>query len=309
MMIELQFRKISLRDREPVEAILKEADSMSCQHSFPNLWCLREKYGTELCIREHVLYIRQTLRQKDGHTAYFLPIGRQAGCESINAIEQCAGKDCRKFFLFGITEDYREQIVPCLSGRYQMEADRDWYEYIYSADRLRRLSGSGLSHRRRDVSAFWRQYGIRTRTEQIDRKNLEEVAEFQHRWQRENLERNQEPYQLAEEHRSILNGLEHFEKLGLCGAAIRIDGHIAGYGYGADLGRETFDIIAQKADYQYRNLNQALFRELAACRPDARYINYEEDIGLVGLRQAKLSYKPEHLLQKFCAVPVGGVYE
>ncbi len=308
-MTKLQFRNISLEDKEPVEEILKAVGSQSCQHSFPNLWCLKEKYGTELCIRENVLYIRQTLRRLDGRTAYFSPVGEGAGCEAVSAVEQCAKQDGRGFFLFGITEERREQFGPCLTDHYRMVADRDWYEYIYSADRLRSLSGSGLSHRRRDVCAFWRQYGCRAETEPVGRKNLAEVVDFQCRWQQENIGRNQAPGLLAGEHRSILNGLEHFEELGLCGVLIRMDGTIAGYGYGADLGRDTFDIIAQKADYGFRNLNQALFRELAACRPEAEYINYEEDIGLAGLRQAKLSYKPERLLRKYNAVPVGGVYE
>lgn len=308
-MTELEFRPIALEDRQHVETILREAGSMSCQHSFPNLWCLKEKYKTQLCIREQVLYIRQSRRRGDGGAAYFAPLGRQAGCGSIRAVERCAEKEGGGFYLFGITDDLRGWVEPCLSGRYHLEADRDWYEYLYEADCLRSLSGSGLAHRRRDVCAFWRQYSGRAETESIGRGNLEEVMDFQRRWQRENLHRNQAPGQLEGEHRSILNGLEYFEELGLRGVVIRIDGRIAGYGYGADLGGSTFDIIVQKADYGYRGCNQALLRELAACRPEAEYINYEEDIGLAGLRRAKLSYKPERLLPKYCAVPSGGIYE
>lgn len=308
-MTELAFRDISLEDRGAVEEILREVDSSSCQHSFPNLWCLREKYGTQLCIRDGILYIRQTRRREFGRIAYFAPLGAKAGYDSIKAVERCAKEDDTPFYLFGITEASKGFVKLCLDAGYHVEADRDWCEYLYGAERLRRLSGSGLSHRRRDVCAFWRQYEGRACVEAVGRNNLEEVMEFQHRWQQEHVLRNREPEQLEGEHRSILNGLEHFEELGLRGVAIRIDGAIAGYGYGAFLGRNIFDIIAQKADYRYRNGNQALFRELAVCAPEAESINYEEDIGLAGLRHAKLSYKPEHLLPKFSAVPAGGVYE
>ena len=62
----------------------------------------------------------------------------------------------------------------------------------------------------------------------------------------------------------------------------------------------------EKADESIRGLYQAILREFLIHEfPDFQYVNREDDMGLEGLRKAKLSYKPEILLKKVLLPTLG----
>ena len=82
---------------------------------------------------------------------------------------------------------------------------------------------------------------------------------------------------------------------------------------GSRLSRDTFDIHFEKAledvDGAYGAVNCEFARYLRLRHPDIRYLNREEDMGLEGLRKAKLSYHPDHLVEKCWAYVREDIYE
>lgn len=55
-----------------------------------------------------------------------------------------------------------------------------------------------------------------------------------------------------------------------------------------------------KGNLDFRFVWRALLRELARyCVDKATYLNLEEDLGLPGLRENKLSYQPCALMEKY----------
>jgi hypothetical protein len=71
------------------------------------------------------------------------------------------------------------------------------------------------------------------------------------------------------------------------------------------LSEDTMDIHFEKArdhvDGAYAAINQAFAKYLREKYPEIRYLNREDDIGLEGLRKAKLSYNPAFLVEKYWA--------
>lgn len=304
-MSKLNFKPVTLDAREEIEPYLKQWDSISCQYSFPNLWCLREKYGTEYCVEEGTLYLRQKKRDNENGAAYFPPVAKEVKRRQIERIREDAWEMGRTPYFFGITQERFREIRDVMPAGYELAEDRNWAEYLYTAEALSTLPGSSLSGKRRDVRAFWRKNEEITSVEPISIKNINEVSAFQKRWQAEHAAGNADAVQLEGEHEAILSALKNYERLGFSGIILRISGEVAAYSYGTYVGKCTFDVIAQKADYRYKNITQALFLEFVKrCCRDACYVNYEEDIGLPGLRRAKLSYRPVFLLKKYCAVRV-----
>ena len=71
------------------------------------------------------------------------------------------------------------------------------------------------------------------------------------------------------------------------------------------LSGDTFDIHFEKAkedvEGAYAAINCEFARYLREKHPDVRFLNREDDMGLEGLRKAKLSYQPHHLMEKHWA--------
>ena len=71
---------------------------------------------------------------------------------------------------------------------------------------------------------------------------------------------------------------------------------------GSFLNETTFDIHFEKAlersDGTYAAINQGFAAYLQAQHPEVLWLNREDDLGLPGLRKAKESYNPHHMIEK-----------
>lgn len=93
---------------------------------------------------------------------------------------------------------------------------------------------------------------------------------------------------------------EPLRELDLEGILLRIGGTVEGYAYGSVLPGGAFDVMVLKGNLDFRFVWRALLRELARyCVDKATYLNLEEDLGLPGLRENKLSYQPCALMEKY----------
>lgn len=100
--------------------------------------------------------------------------------------------------------------------------------------------------------------------------------------------------------------LHGFEPLGMKGGLIRIEGKPVAFTVGEEINPRCFVIHFEKAVDGYNGLYAAINHEFAAnALSGYEYINREEDMGIEGLRKAKLSYQPAILLEKYMAVPKG----
>ena len=72
---------------------------------------------------------------------------------------------------------------------------------------------------------------------------------------------------------------------------------------GSRLNPTTFDVHFEKAidEAAYPAINQAFARYLREKYPEVQYLDREDDMGLEGLRKAKLSYNPDKMIEKYWA--------
>ena len=102
---------------------------------------------------------------------------------------------------------------------------------------------------------------------------------------------------------AVRKAFHHYDVLGLVGGILRVDGEIVGYTLGEPLNSDTFVVHIEKAFSEVRGAYPTINNQFVShCASNFTYINREEDMGLEGLRKAKLSYQPEILLTKYTAV-------
>ena len=119
-------------------------------------------------------------------------------------------------------------------------------------------------------------------------------------WRREHEGHTSE---LCAEQRAMQRAFEHFEELGLIGGCIYVGDRLAAFTYGSAVNDHTFDTHVEKASTEFDGAFTIINKLFAQHLPERfTLINREEDLGLEGLRQAKLSYHPAFLQHKFTAI-------
>lgn len=97
--------------------------------------------------------------------------------------------------------------------------------------------------------------------------------------------------------------LRDFTALGLSGGLLRVGGEVVAFTLGSPINATTFDVHIEKANRDYDGAYTMINKCFASTIPEQyTYVNREEDLGIEGLRKAKLSYKPELVLPKIAAV-------
>lgn len=188
-----------------------------------------------------------------------------------------------------------EQIERLVLGKYDFIEDRDNEEYIYRTEDMIRLPGKKLRMKKNHLNGFLRQYAD-YQYEAITKENLEDAKAGIHDWFLRHGD-------IEEEEQAIKRCFDHWDALGVKGAVIRIYGKVEAFTNGDSINEKMAHIIFEKANPEIRGLYQAINRDFLMHEfADTEFVNREEDLGLPGLREAKMGYHPDHLTEKYDVV-------
>ncbi|MEA4948217.1 MAG: phosphatidylglycerol lysyltransferase domain-containing protein, partial [Petrimonas sp.] len=294
---------VTLEHKKMIKPYLYKYGEGSCQHSFAAMFCMSGKYGDSVCEKDGWLFIHRAGISSKSERAYLFPMG-DISQESrlkvaIEAIIEDAHHHGAAVRFETLTASAKDTVVKLFPDRFSVTPLRDYAEYIYTYDKLANLPGHKLQDKRYDIRTFYRSFCSRTRIEKIEEKHLDEIRSFQKMWL-DNRLNGVEDVQLEHENIAIQLGLSNFAQLELSGIVIYIDNVMCGYAYGAPLAENSYDVIIEKGDRRIADIYRVLNRDLVRlCCKEYQYINREEDVGVEGLRYAKLSYQPDVLLEKY----------
>jgi hypothetical protein len=127
---------------------------------------------------------------------------------------------------------------------------------------------------------------------------IDEVLQLQEDWcEFKECADNQD---LFLEDQAIYEALKNYRLLKFKGGVVLIDGKVEAFSFGEILNPETAVIHVEKANPEIPGLYTAINQMFASDSwSDVKYINREQDLGLEGLRKAKESYYPVHMIEKY----------
>ncbi len=178
----------------------------------------------------------------------------------------------------------------------RFQQDRDYFEYVYLASDLVELPGTAYAKIRNRINKFKKNYVYTT--EILSEKNIDEVKDFLKRWC---LWKNCESDPILEnEKKAILYSTSHFFELGLSGIAIRVNDKMEAVSVFEKLNDDTAVVHYEKGSPDYDGIYKAINAETAKIlKKDFKFINRQSDMNLPGLRQAKMSYSPHHMVEVY----------
>lgn len=294
----IDFQRVNLTHKDPYEAILMAGGERGCEYSFANLYL----WGIQNVAFLHGCALR--FSHFDGKSVYPYPIGDGDKHSAISEILQDArerGIPCR---ITGLTADDRDELERLFPGKFYIKPDRDGFDYVYDINDLADLRGRKFQSKRNHFNRFCTEHPEH-RVLPMTCDMLPKAKRFIENWYARRLEANPLGDYLLE---SVALGrlFNHCGELDMEGLALMDGEEILAITMGSRLSPNTFDIHFEKAREDvpgaYNAINCHFARYLRLKYPQVQFLNREDDMGLEGLRTAKLGYRPHHMVEKYRAV-------
>ncbi len=250
----------------------------------------RDEYVIDFCVLNDTLIMKESCSEyKD---VFYYPIGADvegALCE----IE----KHCRENFIdleFCCIDDERAELLHKRYFDVNVYHDRDWDDYIYTAEQFKSYAGKKLSGQRNHVNKFKKLYPS-YEFKSVERTDFPSIFEFLEEYKHNpNItEGALEEVEMAKEY------LENVFFLNQLAGIIRVDGKVVALSIGEVVG-DTLIVHVEKGLTSYSGVYPTMASEFAKAfaGEGVSFINREEDCGDLGLRTSKTQYKPIEIKAK-----------
>ncbi len=292
----LDFKEVGLGDKEIIDCYLKEDFFQISDISFANLYIWRWARKIAYTIIEECLIIQTTYENQKPF--YFFPIGRG---DKKRAIEILLQSQEAPLEFHSLQKQSVAFLQKYFDGMFDFSLNLDRSDYVYDVQELIALSGRKYHKKKNHLNKFLQTYPHFV-FEHIDKTNKDEILYVWKQW----FEAQNNPSQgLIDENKGIVDVLQNWEALGLMGGLVRVDQKIIAFSFGEIINEEMVVMHIEKADSHfagaYQIINQQMLQHIFF---HMKYVNREEDLGIEGLRKAKMSYNPVFLVEKYQAVQI-----
>ena len=286
----IRFEEIELCHKALIESRVRAAGVRSCDLSFANIFGWLHLFDSRVAEVGEWLVLKYRI---DGQprTAYMQPLGGADFTPLLPLLAEDAQREGQPLRL--MLDDGGVELLD--ANCWAVDCNRDACDYIYLREELAQLVGSGFKAKRNHIARFESRYNYTF--EPLATDNIEECLSVDAEW------RFRRGSTDAAEALALRRKLQCFAELDLQGVVLRVDGRVVAFTFGSQLTDDTFCVHCEKADTSFDGAYAAINRMMALQLPDTtQYINREEDLGIEGLRRAKLSYRPAMLLRKYTAL-------
>jgi len=283
---------LTLADKSLVSGYLRRHPPEISEHTFTNLFIWQPSRPILFAeLHNTLVFLVKAALAKDRYVLFGPPVGEMTipdilaafGSRVIGAV-RIPDKDAADLPASGLL------ITP----------DRDNADYVYEVKDLAGLAGRRFSKKRNHIKQCLKSHVCEYVP--ITPALIAECETMQENWcNTRDCGRNPG---LCNEANAIAETFAHYDEFGLLGGAIRVDSSIQAYAIGEELSPGTAVWHFEKAMAHIPGLGQLINQWFSKYGlAGFTYVNREQDLGVPGMRQAKESYYPHHMVQKNCISP------
>jgi len=290
------FKPIEIQDKPLLDEFLRKDPPQISELTFTNLFIWRHHYQPAWLEWEGCILI--IFHPQKGSIYGLSPFGPGDKKSALDVLCKEIAKQTADVRICRAGEEFVTNHVD--PGKYAVVSDRENSDYVYLAKDLINLSGNKYHRKKNHLNQFIKNYAFEYHP--LNRELVRRVLGMQEAWC-QIRECVVKPDLLAEDF-AVHEALTYFEELGYQGGAILINSVVEAFALGEALYGDTAVIHIEKANPDILGLYAAINQLFCLnAWSEVTYINREQDMGVEGLRKAKESYYPHHMVDKYTLIP------
>lgn len=295
----ITLNEITLDKKNILEKYMTACPNISSEFSFTNLFMWAKGYGMQYAVIEDMLCI--FLKHGNNPRNAVFPIGCTE-CRTPDKIKSVINqlmdfyKENNEPFILRLYDETTLNILKnVFPNKFSITSDRDNFEYVYNIEELISLSGKKYHAKKNHINKFKTLYPNFEYCSLTSKDAPECLALFD-RWQSDKQTENNE------NRVAVCRLFDNWDAFSIKGGGIRVDGKIIAFSIGEALTDNSVIIHLEHADTDYTGAFPMINQQFLEHQwKDFSLVNREEDMGIEGLRKAKLSYKPAFMIEKYVA--------
>lgn len=296
--MELQFKNIEIEDIDIMMPFYGLRRNRTCDSVFLESFIWKEFYKVRYAIWDDKALL--WLMEYNGNFFSAMPLCKDTDlADAFKALERYFNEELKVPLVINLADEFAVQYLNLPETDYFIEEQVDSKDYLYLGDALRTLSGKKLHKKKNHLNSFMRTYGDRAEYRALCCSDSHLVWQFLDRW---HLAKGDEVDEHLEyEVRGIHDILKNCSNLNIRMGGVFIDEELQAFSMGSYNDIENMAIIhIEKANSDIRGLYQYINQQfLLEEFPQVEWVNREDDLGIEGLRAAKMSYCPADFARKY----------
>lgn len=294
------FKEITIEDREILNPYFDLVDYEACEYNFNTLYMWQHAYKTAYYIGDNFAVL---VGEYEGEVFSILPLAKKEDLPKvIDFVLDYFAQIEEKLYFRGITEEVVDYLKEEYGDRFEYVAERDLFDYVYDGEIMRTLKGRKNSKKRNHINYFLTEYDGRFEYRLLGKEDFDDCRALLDEWTINKEENDNIEDGVDDERYGIEKLFAHYDQISdrLKIAGIYIDGKLEAFTMGELLNKNMALIHIEKANPEIRGLYPYINQQFLVHEfPEVEFVNREEDMGIEGLRKAKLSYHPCKLVEKY----------
>lgn len=271
---------LTINNKEEIFARFNQLNLLICDYSFANLYLFRHKYQYQQ-ISDNGLFIEGI---SSDQCRFLMPTTEMALDNLENIKKLLSDYD----FLYPIPEQWLSKFDP---DQFHFQFRQSDSDYLYGAPKLATYPGRKLAAKRNLLKQFLNEYQAHSFF--LEAEHIIQAKQLLEVW------KNQKINIIHSDYEPCLEALEYLHELNLFGKIYYANDKPVGLVIAEKPNSKMVIMHFLKADMQLKGVYQYILHEFAANLENDLYINMEQDLGIEGLRQSKLSYQPDEIVKKW----------